>query len=327
MVEIDETDKDILSALFKNARRPLSEIARECGQSREVIAYRIERMERLGVIRGYITKIDNGHFCEGVGNLWVKLVRLDERRLEEIVGFLKAHPCVCFAAELCGNADLVSVLLYKSTEHLADLVSEITEFIGENLGEHGMWLYITEYKNDRSGLIHGRAESLQRQVTFGRNSSRKGLDSTDKDVLLLLTENCRMTAAQIAREIGASEDTVRARVKRMERRGVIYGYRPILGYELLGYEAYYLNLQIERMTAGNVQEIVRYVENNPYVGYSVRIAGRHNLHFSIFARNRQHFSEILSDIRGHFGPKLADYNFQLIMREHKEAYLPANFRF
>jgi Lrp/AsnC family transcriptional regulator, leucine-responsive regulatory protein len=58
--------------------------------------------------------------------------------------------------------------------------------------------------------------------------------SLDDRILSLLRENGRATYAAIASEIGLSAHAVAERVRRLERRGVIKGYRAIIDHESLG---------------------------------------------------------------------------------------------
>lgn len=51
-IQIDDTDRKILSFLIKNARMPFLEIARECGISGAAIHQRVKRLETSGIITG-----------------------------------------------------------------------------------------------------------------------------------------------------------------------------------------------------------------------------------------------------------------------------------
>ncbi len=51
-VQIDATDRKILSYLLKNARTPFLEIARSCGISGAAIHQRIRKLENAGIISG-----------------------------------------------------------------------------------------------------------------------------------------------------------------------------------------------------------------------------------------------------------------------------------
>ena len=60
------------------------------------------------------------------------------------------------------------------------------------------------------------------------------MDETDLKILRLLQENARATLAHISGEIGLSSPSIKDRIDKMEREGVILGYRPILDYSKLG---------------------------------------------------------------------------------------------
>ncbi len=49
-------------------------------------------------------------------------------------------------------------------------------------------------------------------------------DSTDGQLLALLSENARLPAAAIGRRLGLSRTTVQSRIERLERNGTIQGY-------------------------------------------------------------------------------------------------------
>ena len=59
------------------------------------------------------------------------------------------------------------------------------------------------------------------------------LDEKDLAILLLIQENSKLTANQIAKKINAPITTVFAKIKRMEEQGIIKQYRAILAPEKL----------------------------------------------------------------------------------------------
>lgn len=62
------------------------------------------------------------------------------------------------------------------------------------------------------------------------------MDETDLKILGLLHENARATLAYISGEIGLSSPSIKDRIEKMEREGVILGYKPVLNYSKLGKE-------------------------------------------------------------------------------------------
>ena len=54
-------------------------------------------------------------------------------------------------------------------------------------------------------------------------------DSIDRNLLCILEENARVPASELARRVGLARSSVQERIERLERRGVILGYRAIVG--------------------------------------------------------------------------------------------------
>jgi Lrp/AsnC family transcriptional regulator for asnA, asnC and gidA len=66
-------------------------------------------------------------------------------------------------------------------------------------------------------------------------SDRAALDTTDLRMLLLLSEDARISQRSIARELGMSPPAVADRLARLHRQGVITGYGVRLNWSALGY--------------------------------------------------------------------------------------------
>ena len=51
------------------------------------------------------------------------------------------------------------------------------------------------------------------------------IDGTDAEILSILQENCRTSNAEIARQVGLAPSGVFDRIRKLEEKGVIRGYR------------------------------------------------------------------------------------------------------
>lgn len=72
-------------------------------------------------------------------------------------------------------------------------------------------------------------EESERTVT-----AREALDEIDARILALLGADGRMSYADLARETGLSTSAVHQRVRRLEQRGVITGYRAMIDSRAIG---------------------------------------------------------------------------------------------
>lgn len=65
-------------------------------------------------------------------------------------------------------------------------------------------------------------------------SRKVTLDEKDIKILNILQLNCRLSAKEIAQEIGSPTTTVYAKIKRMEKLGIIKGYNALINPKAIG---------------------------------------------------------------------------------------------
>ena len=72
--QIDRIDRNILTALSRDGRQSMAELATHVGLSKTPVQARVKRLERDGYIRGYAAIIDRERMGEGhVAFVQVKL--------------------------------------------------------------------------------------------------------------------------------------------------------------------------------------------------------------------------------------------------------------
>jgi Lrp/AsnC family leucine-responsive transcriptional regulator len=60
------------------------------------------------------------------------------------------------------------------------------------------------------------------------------IDDIDRQILMLLQEDARLSNAALAKEVGLTVSTVHERVKKLERKGIIKGYVALVDADALG---------------------------------------------------------------------------------------------
>ncbi|MBM3419707.1 MAG: winged helix-turn-helix transcriptional regulator [Bacteroidetes bacterium] len=116
-LQIDNLDRKILDIITKNARIPYLEVARECNVSGAAIHQRVQRLIRLGVIRGSEFKVDpvmvGFRTCAYIG------IFLDyPGKYKEIVKKLNDIPEVIECHYTTGNYSLFIKVYSRDNEHL-----------------------------------------------------------------------------------------------------------------------------------------------------------------------------------------------------------------
>ncbi len=86
--QLDRMDRSILSALAKNGRLSMAELAEKVGLSKTPVQARVKRLERDGFIRGYAAVIDRERM--GEGHLAFVQVKLSDTRSAALDAFNRA---------------------------------------------------------------------------------------------------------------------------------------------------------------------------------------------------------------------------------------------
>lgn len=85
---LDRIDKNILSALSRDARLSMAELAEKVGLSKTPVQARVKKLEAEGIIRGYSAVID--HERIGEGHIAFVQVKLSDTRSTALDAFNRA---------------------------------------------------------------------------------------------------------------------------------------------------------------------------------------------------------------------------------------------
>ena len=114
--DIDETDRRLLTALGRDARAPVSTLARDLGMARSTVQARIERLEGAGIIAGYTLRL-GAEVREGRIRATV-LLQIEPRATAAVLARLKSMPEVDRAHTTSGRFDMIVNVSAGSTEQL-----------------------------------------------------------------------------------------------------------------------------------------------------------------------------------------------------------------
>ncbi len=121
-------DQQLLNILRRNARTPLSEIAKELGVTRATAQSRLSRLERDGYISGYTIMPGPNTHVQGL--FAVILVELEVRSQASVISELKRIPEVVSCYTLSGQFDLMIRIRCRLPTELDALIDKIAQLEG-----------------------------------------------------------------------------------------------------------------------------------------------------------------------------------------------------
>lgn len=134
--ELDETDRRILNILSENAREKLTVIARKIQLSPDSTKKRIDKLEKDGIIEGYMLRINTKKLNTPLGvHIYVKLKNVTEERYKDFLDAMMKNPRVIDFTGLLGEYDLYMVMLAKDTEEMDRMKIKIKQQFHDIIGE------------------------------------------------------------------------------------------------------------------------------------------------------------------------------------------------
>lgn len=205
-VDLDELDRALIAALTEDGRAGNRSLAASLNVNEVTVASRLRRLEDSGVMRVVaITDIRLfGHrefafaFIEVSGRA-VHAVAADIADLQESIGVT-----IC-----AGRFDIIAPILGRDREHLGEIFGKtLPKIKGVSAVHGGLGLDVMKY--DSKWALLGAEDGGMPEAQVSDT-----VDEMDLAIIALLQGNARRSNRHIATELGVSEGTVRARIKRM----------------------------------------------------------------------------------------------------------------
>jgi Lrp/AsnC family transcriptional regulator, leucine-responsive regulatory protein len=120
----DSTDHQIIDALTADARRSASQVGRLVGLSPPAAKRRIDRLEQIGLIRGYTAVLDHRMVGDQI-EAFIELRFAPGTQVAEVDTAVTDLPEVVESFTLAGDPDALARVRVRDLEHLKTVVDRI----------------------------------------------------------------------------------------------------------------------------------------------------------------------------------------------------------
>ena len=218
-MKIDEFDLQLLAILKHDGRTSVTALADELHSSRHKVAYRMRRLEKLGVIHSYTCYVDFETATKG----FYALIRLKVRpnKIDSVQTKIMAIKESYGIYHLTGEFNLEVLGLFENK-------NQFEAYLKTNLA------IIQDIDQIINGIIlsiyhYGRKILPLQKTEIQQDKKRKiRIDRTDLQICWILHLNARITDKAIAKQLGISPQSVSYRIKQLtENRIIPYFYARI----------------------------------------------------------------------------------------------------
>lgn len=292
---LDKLDKRILQELETDCRQSNANIARKLKTNKTIINYRIERLQKNGIITGfqYITnQVILGKLSFG---LLIQFRDLLSHQEEELIKKLKTVKQISWVSSINGRWDIILVVIEKDIQSFIKTLQKIFSLCGKHIREYNFYI---DYSGSISGhdYLYDDQKDISVKYTSGKNIE---LNNIESGVYESLKENPRIPLLQIGIKLNKTYDTIKSKFNYLSSKNILLRCSPKINIKLLGYQdtLCLFNLSPSQEKIG---QFLDFCIRHPNIVRYADCLGHFNLIINIHTKNNEHLKEILGKIKKEF---------------------------
>jgi len=314
MVEkLDLLDRKILYELDINARQPLTTLSKKIHKDRNIIEYRIKKLQEKGIIKNFVTLIDAGKLGLTIWNVYLEFQNLNASKEKEIINFLKKNKKVWWVAQTTGRWDMIYSIFVKDVKEFYDTVNDFNSKYGKYLLRQSLAAHVEVEVFSRGYFLN--KPSLG--VTWYKKFEQIKLNEIDKKILKELSTNARISSVELATKINSTARIVAYRIKDLQKKGIITRFRLQLNQSKIGYGFYKVILNLKNLSKTNDKALEEYCKNLGNVFHFERKIGPWMLELEMDVESYEKVNEIMKNMKEAFPNYINSYEIMLIYNEPK----------
>lgn len=240
--KLDLYDKKLLYELDKNSKASVSELAKKIRRSKQFVLYRMKKFEEAGIITGYHAIIDMSKLGYFTFRVYFKFQQMTGREEKEFISYIKKSlKQVWTITSMHGKWDNALFLGVKTINEFHKIWDDLMLLYKEKIKSYNVAVYAPIYNFNRRFFLDEKKESMQRIYGIGE---KEKIERKDLQLIEVYASNVRQSSLEIAQKLGVSAETIRKRIKELEKKKIIVGYKIGLNLEKLGYTSYRVDLQL-----------------------------------------------------------------------------------
>jgi DNA-binding Lrp family transcriptional regulator len=269
-MKLDDLDKSLLSALDLGPRIGMKPLAEQLDRSQQVLDYRLRTLQKRSFIQGFYPVIDSFRLGYRYCRLFVQLSDLSPARVKAIRVFASKRPAVLWCYRMEGDFNLVLVFWTKSLEEFERLTTEFLALAGTVALAYNQ---SQVYQLNHYPIAQVLLQQPHKPLCIEESGEAIEIDTLDREILRSLSVDARQPFSALAKRCKTSDKVAAYRISRLEDRGIIRGYRPLLAWDAAGCLYFKLFLRLDLSKPKIIEKVHTFVSTNPELLYTVRGVG------------------------------------------------------
>lgn len=279
-ISLDELDLLLIEQLRKDARQPVTALARVVGANRETVRYRLSRL----ISQGVVTIVCTSHI-QPLGYQFMLLIGVRARSgtIDTLARQLAELPSVLAVSLVASH---YNIMMWAFVRNQSDLTHFITEELA-NISNAVSIEIMHAFNVIKEFWVHPKGKEHL------ANSHLKGeLSDFDMSIIKAMQQSPRQTITELAKTIGCSRAVASGRLEKLIGDGTI-GFWPFVDQTILGYNYWVVMLiQTEPDKVSAVANELAVLDAMLHVSL---ITGQWQIYAIVQFKNSRYMSDFMSE--------------------------------
>ncbi|MBT3985499.1 Lrp/AsnC family transcriptional regulator [archaeon] len=318
MIKLDKKDRRILYELELNGRITESRLAKKTRLSREVVRYRLGKLEKIGIIKYYMTLVNSLNLGFLMFRTYYRFTNLTLEKEKEIIEYLQKK--VNWVTKVEGVWNLTTMSFSSSIFEYEGFLTELKMKYGEYIQDYWVSIMTKLWHYKRGFLLDKKKGEFA--LMMGERENKIKLDELDIKILGILLNNGRIKYIDLARKLKEHPKLIRDRVNRMIKEEVILGVTPYYDMSKLEMIYFKVHFNLKNYSMKEFNSLLRYAQDHPNIVHVVEAVGGADYEIEVQVKSNNELYDIIEDIKIKFADIIYDYYFMEYTKEHTLDYLP-----
>jgi len=308
-MKLDLFDKKIIYELEKDSSQPILRIARKIKRSKEFVNFRINRLEKEKILLGYSAIVDMAKLDYFTLRIYIKWQNITQEEKLKFYDEIKIKENIWATTVLHGKWDFAFFMGIKAKDYIKSfhkLWDEIQLEYKDKISESKIAIYAPVHNfNKRFFIDLGKNIEVTERI-YGAGNPVK-FDELDEKIIKIYSMNVRTSHSEIAKMLNVTSETIRLRIRQLEKNKVIVGYKINLNLHKLGYQGYRVDFLLNSVKRN--KEIFNYLKFHRYFYQINNSIGGADFETEIVVANLNHLLEILEEVVREFRDVIKRYEY------------------
>ncbi|MBU0536714.1 MAG: Lrp/AsnC family transcriptional regulator [Nanoarchaeota archaeon] len=315
-----KAEKLILSRLELDSRVPFSRFARKIGKSQQVISYTVTSMIERKVIRKFYTIIDYSKLDILNFRVYFKVSYINKEKIEELVEFLVSETHTSWIATCGGRYDIICTFMALNPSQFNKTLRNIMQRFPEQLQNYIVLTTVVNRIFGRKYLF--KNASIIPEIIVGGDRRPEKIDALDMEILDEIAEDARKNSVAISSKVDLTSKSVIERIKKLQERLIIRGFRPLLDLRKMGYLSNILLIKYHNISVDMETDLIEFLKAHPNIASIVKTLGEWDIEIYLETPDQEGFRKVEMEIRQRFAALIQEIESVPLYKTHKVNYFP-----